>query len=174
MADAPDSKSGIREDVWVRPPPPAPSNNLTSFRRVATTVSGKNHGLFCGRGQGSSRRLSRREPAFLEASLFRRTSRINGVAVALNQEPRNIDFAAAICIAGKEVKEILARICYVSGGNYRGTKLLHWAKFKASLPKSTTAGTPVFLRTKLTVLFCQPPFSLFRLAMSPWLAPKCQ
>src|ERR1039458_8457533 len=24
LADAPDSKSGIREDVWVRPPPPAP------------------------------------------------------------------------------------------------------------------------------------------------------
>ena len=24
LADAPDSKSGIREDVWVRPPPSAP------------------------------------------------------------------------------------------------------------------------------------------------------
>jgi hypothetical protein len=26
LADAPDSKSGIREDVWVRPPPSAPFN----------------------------------------------------------------------------------------------------------------------------------------------------
>ena len=25
LADAPDSKSGIREDVWVRPPPSAPT-----------------------------------------------------------------------------------------------------------------------------------------------------
>src|SRR5208283_3264409 len=31
LADAPDSKSGTRESVWVRPPPSAPSKSTTSY-----------------------------------------------------------------------------------------------------------------------------------------------
>ena len=47
-------------------------------------------------------------------------------------------------------------------------------KFNASAPKWTITGTPVFFRTKLTVLFVQSTSSPFKFAMSPWLAPKCQ
>jgi hypothetical protein len=33
LADALDSKSGIREDVWVRPPPSAPSSDVLQIGR---------------------------------------------------------------------------------------------------------------------------------------------
>ena len=38
LADALDSKSGIREDVWVRPPPSAPSRSRIYFFVVGLNV----------------------------------------------------------------------------------------------------------------------------------------